>query len=124
MVEHMFLMAAIGLFSMVGLQILGNVVDGQLVTAIVALAQIEEEPEEPEAGVPDGSDPEAAAGTGTCPTGWTLAVNATNTKKNGQNVDANGDGLICRKEIPAKGKGKGKGGNTNLYANVKDNNGD
>ena len=54
---------------------------------------------------------------GTCPNGWDLVDN-TVTKKNGQDVDANGDGKICIKDIPGNGKG-----NTNANSNVKDNNG-
>ncbi len=54
---------------------------------------------------------------GTCPNSWTLIAD-TQTKKNGQSVDANGDGKICRFEIPGRGNG-----NTNANNNVKDNNG-
>jgi len=51
-----------------------------------------------------------------CPTGWDLVPN-NETKKKGQNVDANNDGMICRKQILGLGEG-----NTGNNANVKDNN--
>ena len=76
---------------------------------------------------PEDSSGEPASGSGTldvyddgdrtCPNGWRLIPN-NSTKKNGQDVDANGDGLICEKDIPGNGKG-----NTNQNTNVKDNNG-
>lgn len=73
----------------------------------------------------ESGEPESGSGTldvyddgdRTCPTGWNLIPN-NSTKKNGQDVDANGDGLICEKDIPGNGKG-----NTNQNTNVKDNNG-
>lgn len=53
---------------------------------------------------------------GQCPSGWNL-IPAGQTKKNGQSVDRNGDGQVCRKDIPGGGNG-----NTNQNQNVKDNN--
>jgi Flp pilus assembly pilin Flp len=55
-------------------------------------------------------------GGGDCPTGWDL-VAAGPTKKNGSNADANGDGLVCQKQIPGQGNG-----NTGQNTNIKDNN--
>ena len=54
---------------------------------------------------------------GKCPTGWSLVANHQ-TKKKGQSVDANGDGMICLKNLPGGGNG-----NTDDTQNVKDNNG-
>jgi len=55
---------------------------------------------------------------GTCPTGWDLIANSSvDTKKKGQDVDANADGWICRKQIAGLGEG-----NTGNNTNVKDNN--
>lgn len=65
---------------------------------------------------PGGGSGAISSAVGSCPSGWNLISN-TSTKKNGQNVDANGDGLICEKDIPGNGKG-----NTNKNTNVKDNN--
>ena len=54
---------------------------------------------------------------GECPSGdWGL-VDEGQDKKNGQNVNVNGDYYICLKEIPGGGNG-----NTNNNNNVKDNN--
>ncbi len=53
---------------------------------------------------------------GQCPPGWNL-ITAGQTKKNGQIVDRNGDGQICRKDIPGGGNG-----NSNQNQNVKDSN--
>jgi Flp pilus assembly pilin Flp len=57
---------------------------------------------------------------GLCPNGWDLlpVTVEISTKKKGQSVDANGDGMICRKDIPGGGEG-----NTGQNKNVKDNNG-
>jgi len=54
---------------------------------------------------------------GECPSGdWGLVDEGQN-KKNGQNVNVNGDYYICLKEIPGGGNG-----NTNNTSDVKDNN--
>jgi len=57
---------------------------------------------------------------GLCPNGWDLipTTEEISKKKKGQSVDANGDGMICRKDIPGGGEG-----NTGQNKNVKDNNG-
>ncbi len=59
---------------------------------------------------------------GECPSGdWDLtdvrSPNTTIPKKNGQDVNQNGDDYICDKDIPGGGNG-----NTNQSHNVKDNN--
>ncbi len=54
---------------------------------------------------------------GECPSGDWYLVDAEQNKKNGQNVNQNGDYYICDKGIPGGGNG-----NTNNNNNVKDNN--
>jgi hypothetical protein len=90
---------------LISLQVLGGTVDG-------IFAVINEELQDNKVELAENGEE-----TPKCPTGWDLIANSQ-TKKNGQNVDANSDGMICRKQLPGKGNG-----NTNLNANVKDNNG-
>ncbi len=54
---------------------------------------------------------------GECPSGDWYLVEEGQNKKNGQNVNQNGDYYICDKQIPGGGNG-----NTNQNNNVKDNN--
>ena len=54
---------------------------------------------------------------GECPEGNWVFGEPSNTKKNGQNVDANQDGRICDKDIPGD-PGEGNNGENH---NVKDN---
>ena len=111
MVEYAFLINMITFVVLMSVQVLGGTVTSML--SVDALAAATTENEEEVAAEKEVAAEEA----GECPPGWILVPNNM-AKKNGQNVDANGDGVICLKDIPGQGKG-----NTNANQNIKDNNG-
>ncbi|MFW2383443.1 MAG: Flp family type IVb pilin [Acidimicrobiales bacterium] len=106
-VEYVLLIAGMLVFAMASVQVLGSSIRGEFQDAQGALGTAEPPVT---LAFDESGDP------GPCPTGWNL-IPATLTKKNQQSVDRNGDGLICRKNIPGGGNG-----NTNQNQNVKDNN--
>ncbi len=135
-VEYAMLMGTLAAMSLGSVQLISQHVASDfddIVAVVQSMAPVEDEAVDlatgagPSGSESDDSDPDQTSNGGaldvyddgdrTCPTGWRLIPN-NSTKKNGQDVDANGDGLICEKDIPGNGKG-----NTNQNTNVKDNNG-
>jgi len=135
LVEYAVLISGIAIVVLVSVQVLGGTVTSLFNVDELSAAPLQAEEEDPEAktGAPlalsDSAPSESPAAApvpvsqeateepSECPTGWMLVPNNM-AKKNGQDVDANGDGVICLKDIPGKGKG-----NTNANQNIKDNNG-
>ena len=108
-VEYVLLVAGVLVMAMASVNYLGAAAAGEFGAIGDVLAF-------DDAGDEDEATPEEASTPNECPNGWNLSAGGQ-TKKNGQNVDANGDGFICVKDIPGNGKG-----NTNNNQNVKDNN--
>lgn len=106
LVEYVLLLAGVLVMTMASVNYLGGAVADEF-AAVNSVLAFEDVTTTSEA---ETSEPNA------CPNGWNLSAGGQ-TKKNGQNVDANGDGFICVKDIPGNGKG-----NTNNNQNVKDNN--
>ncbi len=105
MVEYAVLIGGVVIAIMIALPMIGGALEAELANVNAGFGTAAIDADEGAIEDPRG-----------CPNGWNLIPN-NSTKKKGQNVDANLDGLICQKDIPGKGKG-----NTNLNTNVKDNN--
>ncbi len=112
MVEYFVLIGTTAVMSLTMISKLGTLIETELAYT-AAVLEAEQQAEE----LAEEGEDQNAGGFGTCPNKWSL-VGAGTTKKNGQSVDANGDGFICKFDIPGQGNG-----NTNANANVKDNNG-
>ena len=102
-VEYSAMMAVASVTLLFGVQELEDTSQQVMAATTEDLAIDELQPEEPEK-------------KSLCPTYWVLIDNDL-LKKMGHDVDANGDGMICVKEIPSE---NGLG-NTDLNSNVKDN---
>ena len=112
MVEYFVLVGTMAVMSMTMVSKLGTLIETELAYTAAVLEA------ERQAELADEEEDENSGGVGTCPNKWELIGAGSLSKKNGQNVDANGDGFICQFNIPGQGNG-----NTNQNSNVKDNNG-